>query len=142
MKSLELNWIRKYDKSLIIPEVVFSSLSWVAGQYYKPDNDEIYIDGVGYSMRFGLIEVSERQNKTDVDIASTLAHEWRHHWQIFNLPTRTYNYYWPHEFDNSDYDDMIIKYFTSNELEMDALRFQKKYSSVCDEWESVLYLYL
>lgn len=138
MKSLELNWIRNVDKSLVIPEVVFSSLDWAGGQCFPPCRDEVCIDGKYYDLKYGLIEISIRFG----DYESTLAHEWRHHWQICNGWVYNHEFLWPKTFYNHDYNDMILKYFTLNSHEMDALRFQNQYSNIYEEWKEILYQYL
>jgi hypothetical protein len=143
LKSLELNWIRKVDKSLIMPEVVFSSLDWAGGQYFRPfHGEELLIDGKHYPREHGLIEVSTIQNATDWEIAATLAHEWRHHWQACHGIEFAEAFKWPHKFDNDDYDDLIVKFFTLNTYEMDAVRFQHRYTKIHDEWEELLHDHL
>ncbi len=140
--SMELNWIRKFDKSLINPTVVFSSLKWASGLYYHPEKDEICIDGKFYHLGCGLIEVSNFNNETAKETAGTIAHEWRHHWQYFNLPKEKVGFEWPKSYNELEYNEMIVKYFTLNPLEMDALRFQKRYSYVYENWEEILQNYL
>ena len=139
MKSLELNWIRNVDKSLVIPEVVFSSISWCGGRYHQPRKDEKYIDGRYYDLSFGLIEISSAYPET---IEETLAHEWRHHWQCCHGWEFEYSFDWPETFDAEKYDDMIVRYFTENNHEMDAVKFQYKHSSIHLNWEELLHVYL
>lgn len=140
MKSIEVNWIRNVDKSLVIPEVVFSSLNWAGGMYHHPEKNEICIDGKYYDLKYGLIEVSVQFKSLSTE--STLAHEWRHHWQAYHGWVNDYRFLWPSTFEEDDYDDLILKYFTLNNHEMDALRFQNKYSSVYDNWVEILYQHL
>ncbi len=138
MKSLELNWIKNEDKSLVMPEVVFSSVSWAGGLYYHPEDMEVCINGKFYSLEFGLIEIG----MTGI-IESTLAHEWRHHWQFFHYGVPDdYLFSWPQEISVDEYDKALVKYFLSNPTEMDALRFQYKHSHIYEEWEKLLYKYL
>ena len=127
MKSLELNWLRKkVDKSIPIPEVVYHPLENAGGQYYSPNSDdELYDpDGKPYSMRYGVIVINPEYGPYQ----STIAHEWRHHWQHYNgfefeiSPTRL--------FDEFDYDTALLKYFTESNTEWDAVRFQYKYSTI------------
>lgn len=138
MKSLELNWIRNVDKSLVIPEVVFSSLSWAGGIYHHPKRGEILIDDKFYSLDYGVIEVPEKFG----GYGPTLAHEWRHHWQHYNGWKFDQSYLWPEEFNPDEYDSLIVKYFTSNHHEMDALRFEYEYTTIHEKWEKLLYNYL
>lgn len=142
MKSLELNWIRKFDKSLSMPEVVYSSIDWAGGQYFHPEENEICIDGKYYNISRGLIEISVSNNVSSKEISSTIAHEWRHHWQYFNLPYEKNKFKWPQTYDDQKYNKLITNYFLLNPLEMDALQFQKKYSSIYEEWEEILHDYL
>jgi hypothetical protein len=137
MKSLELNWIRNVDKSLVIPEVVFSYDNKISGRYYDPSKDEIEIDGSYYDLDFGLIEISVYSS----DIESTLAHEWRHHWQVCNGWNTDYIFKWPLNC-CYEYDKCIFKYFTENKHELDALKFEYKHSRIYDYWEELLYEYL
>ena len=132
-KSFELNWVRlKCDKSIPMPEVVFYSLDDCAGKYYHPENHELYdVDGKPYHMRYGVIVV-------DPDtplIHTTIAHEWRHHWQ----------YYHGIEFeissivDNESYNESLLQYVTGSKTELDAIRFEYKYAGTYPEWEKPLY---
>jgi len=139
MKSLELNWIRKKcDKTLVMPEVMFLEIDY-AGMYIHPEECEYYdTDGHPFYAGNGLIIVDTRYPE---DVESTIAHEWRHHWQLFNgfkLEASD----WDVEIDDNDYNDHLIKYFTSSKFEMDALRFQYKYSFIDPSWEELLYQYL
>jgi hypothetical protein len=143
LKSLELNWIRNVDKSLVMPEVVFSSIDWCGGFYHEPKaGEEVFIDGNYYPLDYGLIEVSESNNPDIQELASTIAHEWRHHWQICHGYKTIYSFIWPRQFEVDDYDGLLVNYFTKNHHEMDALLFQRKYASIHDEWEKLLYNHL
>jgi hypothetical protein len=133
MKSLELNWIRKkVDKSIPIPEVVFHPLDGCAGKYYHPEKYELYdLDGKPYLMRYGVIVVNPECEL----VQTTIAHEWRHHWQYYNgiefeISPRV---------DNEDYDKSLLKYFTGSKTEFDAIRFECKYTGIFPEWEKPLY---
>ena len=136
MKSLELNWLRKkVDKSIPIPEVVYHPLENAGGQYYPPDNYELYDpDGKPYSMRYGVIVIDPEYKPYQ----STIAHEWRHHWQEFN----GIKYDTPEYVDDDDYCKQVKKYYSTSKAELDALRFQYKYAGFdgpYKEWEEMLY---
>jgi len=138
-KSLETNWIRKKsDKALPIPEVMYFPFSEADGCYYHPrEKLEIYdIDGKSYSMKYGVIAVNPKNYK---NIEETIAHEWRHHMQYFNgIDFGKLSY--PLEiFNKLPYRKAIWEYFSESEIELDAIRFQYKYSTIFEVWESVLY---
>lgn len=138
MKSLELNWIRKkVDKSIPIPEVVYHPLDKAGGKYYQPNNCELYDpDGKPYLMRYGVIVIDPEYEP----FQSTIAHEWRHHWQYYNGIKFDIS---PIDlFDNFDYDTALLKYFTESNTEQDAVRFQYKHVGFFgeyEEWEKSLY---
>ena len=135
MKNLELNWIRKFDKTLVMPEVMFYPMDGCSGRYYYPRKDkEIFDeDGRGYWMRYGVIAINPEVN---CDYAGTIAHEWRHHWQCFNgIPFELSKR--PDECE--DYNEGLRRYFTSSKTELDAVRFEHKHAGVWEEWEEPLY---
>lgn len=140
-KSLELNWIRNFDKSLVIPEVVYSNVN-AGGCYTSPVNNTIVIDDKEYDCRYGIIEVSiDHPEYAD----AILAHEWRHHWQACHGWNHEYKYKWNHDNYDDDYDvycNAVIQYLTLNPQELDAIRFQYKYSRLYEEWEGLLENYL
>ena len=85
-RSLEVNWLRRFDRSLVVPEVVYtptptSDGSEVGGYYVHPGKYEWMIDGKYYDGAFGILVVGTMYGD---DAVSTLAHEWRHHWQLHN----------------------------------------------------------
>ena len=124
IRSLEINWLRKFDRSIPIPEVVFEyGLSHPCGAesgglYYEPQSNEVLIGERYYDLRFGLIAVN---SKWPDDIPGTIAHEWRHHWQRHN----------DIEFDSPvwtgdrEYNASIRRHFSSR-CERDALLFENK----------------
>jgi hypothetical protein len=126
MKSLELNWVRNVDKSLVIPEVIFHFMDDCLGQYLFPENAEVYdMDGRPHFMGFGVIVLNAEYPEF---FETTIAHEWRHHWQAFHGM----------EYDgieievNPDlpsYKKSLIQYYTQSVSEMDALQFEWKYAS-------------
>jgi hypothetical protein len=135
MKSLELNWVRNEDKSLVLPEVHFSDIDNVGGYYIPASDGEVLIDDRYYDKRNGVIVISSQYPD---DIPSVLAHEWRHHWQHFQG--------WKYDGIGWDspvnYDAAIYDYFTQSYSEFDAFRFQcKKAKSETDDiWLDILNL--
>ena len=113
MPSLELNWLRTLDKTLPTPIVLFTDSPFSSGSYYFPRRQEILIQDSYFPLDRGLIAVSSTTNS----VGNTLAHEFRHHWQEFHF---SHNH--PKAFDRSlAYHDAIVKYFTYQWWELDAL---------------------
>jgi hypothetical protein len=78
LASLELNWLSRRDKQLILPDIVFHDFSECQGCYCQPHWYGKAVDGIEVKSRNGTIIVNPR---TSSSIAATMAHEWRHHWQ-------------------------------------------------------------
>jgi hypothetical protein len=135
IKSLELNWIRNEDKSLVLPTVVFAPLSSYSGYYVSPRAGEREIEGGFYDLHFGLIVVSTLNPE---NVAATLAHEWRHHWQACN--GWVYDGIGWHSQSPANYDRAIKEYFTRSRCEFDALRFEwrKARCEVNEYWRGIL----
>ena len=118
---LELNWLAKKNKDISLPFVMFDNLPY-GGFYCAPERGEILINEKYYPLDKGLIgiDIGEEDNF----VINTIAHEWRHHWQVMNgweLDSIGWN------FDNDKpYEQKIIKYFRSSRSEMDALRYSNK----------------
>jgi hypothetical protein len=115
--SLETNWCR--DKKIPVPDVVYVSGTHYAGLYISPSIDYIIYDNIHIlpSKNGTIIINSEHDN-----IASVLAHEYRHHWQ--------YHHGWdydgiPWQFD-ADYISELTNYYRESHSEMDALLFELK----------------
>lgn len=120
MKSLELRWIRGFDKDLLLPEVIFVFNPTYSGLYIPPMKKEKLIAGKYYPCDHGLI-ICSTLNPDIKSTAGTLAHEWRHHWQAYNssLPCDYVS------FDKyMDYKSAIKKYYSSSKRELDALKFE------------------
>ena len=130
--SLELSWLpTSFLKSVNTPRVAFVSNVSYGGCYYKQQefaNDDIDL------RRSALICIS---NKYEDTIASTIAHEFRHHWQqlAWGNNAKVTRLDW-----SQGYDKGIIKYFTSDFREFDALRFEHKYARdyLNDAWWGLL----
>jgi hypothetical protein len=151
-----INWLTRRDKDIPRPTVVFDSvgdvLDRIQGGYYSPTyeapkewreafpNEATLLDaGIlvfpsgEYSFRNGLIFVDVDQADS---IAATVAHEWRHHWQVFNQPTSPGRPINP----ELDYRSSITEFFLSNAHEADALRYELKLapSDCARQWASWL----
>lgn len=118
-----MNWLRKHDKALPTPQVVYSAVSGFGGCYYSPFKGEECIDGLFYPRDNGIILVSTLWPD---NIHSTLAHEWRHHWQRFNKG-RLPKWPWNTPSTSEEYIQAIKHYFTAWH-EWDALHFQHKHA--------------
>jgi hypothetical protein len=133
MGSLDLNWIRKEDKSLVIPPVVYEANDRYGGYYVHPVKGEIEIAGKFYDSKIGIIVISSIWPE---NIPSTLAHEWRHHWQFYQgWKMDSIGWSYP-----EDYEAAIRKYFLSSRCEFDALRFEyrKAKSELNDSWRGLI----
>ena len=129
--SLELNWLQKKQKDLLLPNLYFANEIGNAGAlYYHIENDmEVLVDGdlVDISKK-PLIIIGLRHYGKELDeksIRSSIAHEWRHHWQQYN--TYLLESYHGFDIDWSDlenYKSNIKKFFINIEAELDALLFE------------------
>ena len=132
-RSLETNWLKRFDRSLTQPEVVFvADLNIdgvkVGGYYIEPQSREVAVGEFLVDAQFGVIAVSS--NKEDDFIASTIAHEWRHHWQRHN-GIKFDHIKWTGD-KSIPWEDSIRKYFLSSRSEMDALLFEGRTSKSVD----------
>lgn len=116
---LELNWLAKADKDILLPIVVFADIQY-EGYLCKPEKKEVLIDGRYYSLNRGIIVMNDMQN--DDDIPATLAHEWRHLWQFYN--SFVYDGKDWNTNDKISYRKRIIEFFTTSYHEYDALLFE------------------
>ena len=117
--SLDINWLpNSILKGLILPQVYYVSDSGYGGAYYKVqehDNDW------GNLTRRPIILI-DIQSETNT-FASTIAHEFRHHWQIYNYG-KPPNHPWNPK--GKKYKKAIIDYFKGAWHEMDALCYEIK----------------
>lgn len=134
LRSLELNWIRNCDKSLLMPDVIFTKDQRYGGYYLHPYPGEAYIDGHFYTMETGIIVIAEAWPE---NIASTIAHEWRHHWQMMH-GWKFDHIGWDSTLPN--YEEQLRAYVRKSRSEADAVRFQFKVApcGVDEHWRSVL----
>lgn len=110
----------KSDKEYGFPPVVLLEDPRVNGEriggaYFRPSDTEIEFGGLRYRGQRGLIIVRD-----DDESHTTIAHEWRHHWQWCNgweydglgwPPTRSY-------------ENDIRRYFRGSRSELDALVYE------------------
>jgi hypothetical protein len=116
-KWIELNWLRRGNKEIPLPDIIFEKIELGSGLYYKPEKSEIAIEGRFYDLSNGLIVISPIMDSPFT--ANTIAHEWRHHWQfISGIKSNP----WSWNF-GSNYKDNIINFFNSSSTEMDAFNF-------------------
>lgn len=121
---LELNWLAKSDKDILLPLVLSSNEDGTAGGYYmNPTKGETLINDKYYPLDRGIIVIN------DVDYhecpEAVIAHEWRHIWQTHQG--------WPMDgmgwFDldvSMTHKQKIIEYFTNSQRELDALFYEIK----------------
>ena len=136
--SLELNWLSRSEKSLILPVVVFTEkVTSYGGMYHTPRKGEVLIQEKYYPLDKGLIEISTHFN----DDANSIAHEFRHHWQFLNGWKLQDGIPWDFSFSPENYERNIKLYFTSSKSEMDAFLFQCKMtkSYTNDYWKSLIF---
>lgn len=126
---LELNWLARHDKDILLPLILISSEYACGGYYLSPKKQECLIDDRYYPQDRGVIVVNNNEFKDSPE--SIVAHEWRHLWQTYQG--------WPKEVDTSwfnldellSYKQKIIEYFNRSFTEMDALLFELK-KAPCD----------
>jgi hypothetical protein len=119
----DLYWLSRRGKSLSLPGIVFTeSLDDCGGYYHPPEKSERMIDGRFFDLSKGLIVCKEY---FDIEgVASTIAHEWRHHWQAhaFGINER------PMRFDFEIGYDLAIKKYFQDRYELDALLFSHRFA--------------
>lgn len=135
MRSIELHWLSKRDRTLPLPNLIYTK-TFVGGYYCRPDpTREVYDDdGIPHDCRNGLIVIS---TEFEGDVA-TLAHEWRHHYQFYH-GIELNSIGWIN--DDRSYKEKIIEYFLSSTSEMDAFRFQLSLAPPVEIEEWVEWLY-
>ena len=128
---LELNWLAKSDKYILLPPVVFADIPY-GGYFCPPEKKEVLLADKYYPLDRGLIVISEIHSE---HIESSIAHEWRHLWQRYQYGRRTSVAKWNLKSPLS-YKKQIIKFFSTDLLEYDALLFQLKKApdDVAKQW--------
>ena len=123
---IELGWLNHKAKDLTPPALFVVEglvLGFTSGCYYRPFRGEVVLDGRCVSTERGLIVISglnESRGLDSQEAPNALAHEWRHHWQTFNV-RRGLPSHWGKSW-SADYENSIVKFF-KNPHEMDALLF-------------------
>jgi hypothetical protein len=123
--SIDLNWLYRKSKQTTLPKLVYiDEHSEYGGFYVEPNYYPFIYQGKEFQADKGILFVV-----ADDTYRSTMAHEWRHHWQKLNG--------WNLDYDEFDYDftgqyksykSEIVRYFTENKHEMDALLFEVKHT--------------
>lgn len=122
--SLEINWIRKYDKSLPLPELVFCNTWDIGGGYYRPtDAKVLHFNQRTIDNKHGTILINP---DFPDNFESVIAHEWRHHWQYHKGLRNPLDYtLWN---PSGDWKSDVFHYFTEDRFEFDALMFERKFA--------------
>ena len=118
---LELNWLARADKYILLPPVIFADIP-SGGFFHFPRKIEVLIDDKYYPADRGLIVISEIHSE---HIEASIAHEWRHLWQYYQRGEHILKSQWNLESPLS-YKEQIIGFFLSDPFEYDALLFQLK----------------
>lgn len=122
--SIDLNWIYRKNKQTSLPKLVYIAPHAEYGGFYVAPQYTPYIyEDKEVPANKGVLFVVE-----DDTTGSTIAHEWRHHWQTLNgwiLKYDNFDYIFS---DHDIYDAEIVRYFRENNFEMDALRFENKHA--------------
>lgn len=119
-KWIELSWLRRGHKEIPLPEIIFDVGSQdIGGGYYHPQQNEVLIGKRYFDLYKGLIIINPIYDEKF--ILNSTCHEWRHHWQWLNgIGGIT-------KFDASiQYKPAIIKFFSKQFTELDALLFSLK----------------
>jgi hypothetical protein len=121
--SLEFNWLpNSIRKGLSIPKLVLLDGDWCGACYWR--QTDIRCVPLSYGLDVDLHEgaVIALCGRHD---AGSLAHEYRHHWQI-ESGYRFGASVWQES--AKSYKQSIIEYFRSYWWEMDALKFELKHA--------------
>lgn len=118
---LELNWLAKSDKYILLPPVIFTNIPY-GGYFHFPERKEILVGSEYYPADRGLIVISEIHSE---HIESSIAHEWRHLWQYYQRGEPKLKATWNLKSPLS-YKEQIVNFFISDSFEYDALLFQLK----------------
>ena len=129
MNSIELNWLSKSDRNILLPQIIFTKIP-ACGLFLEPQKGELLIGNKYYLMDRGIIEINP-----DYSIPAAIAHEWRHLWQFYNKKSNSVGSVWN---PNSPlpYREHIRNFFNQDPSEYDALLFElSKYpTDTTREW--------
>lgn len=128
IRSIELNWLSKKDKSCPLPELAFyydNSDTSVSGSFHHPFNGVLLYDEKSYDGRNGIIEINLDCCNEKGSYESILAHEWRHCWQCQYSELEAIAS-WNNLILKYDYYTAIRLYYELNSRERDALLYECK----------------
>lgn len=111
-------WLTRKLRQLPAARVVFADID-MGGVYFSPWDKPQFDYGLEVPPSNGTIVVSTRFIGDDFTEAAVLAHEFRHHWQVWNGWDLSGGY----NIGGGDWDDEMRRYF-SVPHEFDALRFE------------------
>jgi len=121
-KWIELNWLRKGNKEIPLPEIVFDIIVDFGACHWPRQNDEVMVGNRFYDLTDrGLIVINQKYSDDGGWVLNSIAHEWRHACQKFH--GHILHSIFPRE---GDYKENTIWYFKSHWWEMDALLFSLK----------------
>lgn len=136
--SLSLNWLHKEQKDIPTPQLIIQEWpTWEVGGCYWPvgcDGNEEYQNIRNHN---GTIFVNVSNSES---IEETLAHEWRHHYQYWQLGMAFKHITsWDSLRQHYDYKISIKKYFTQWH-EWDALTFahHKAGNDTTESWLEII----
>ncbi len=125
MRAIDLHSLWERDKWLPLPGLVYAQDLFNAGGYYvtPQDGEHTTACGICAPANNGVIVVNaqiwlDSDDGSDDDIYNTIAHEWRHHWQIHTgvkLPGSRWS-----QVEGCEYWESVAQYFQTP-TEFDAL---------------------
>jgi hypothetical protein len=122
--SLEFNWLpNRVRKGMPTPRLLLLDTSWCGGAYWRKTEDRCVLESFGLDMDLKEGAVIALCGSKD---PGTVAHEYRHHWQIESGYTFGESVW--QEASAETYKASILRYFRSFWWEMDALKFQLKHA--------------
>lgn len=122
MPSMELNWLpNSFRKGLSVPRIAVIDDIHYSGEYWRRTESR-YITPFDMDLREGPIIVL-----TSKSGPSSIAHEFRHHWQCESAGlSKLYSVWAPASDSDADYWKEIKRYFTEYPHERDALMFEAR----------------
>lgn len=134
--SLELNWLpNSIKKDLVLPQIYYVEGLNCGGAYHRIGDSNQEWGDLTYRP---IIEINTNWEEEGYSsFASTLAHEYRHHWQLYKYGKHPV---WPLSNKGKTYKQMIVDYFKGAWHEMDALQYELKLApnNVNLEWKEWL----
>lgn len=143
--GLEVSWLSRIDKQLPTPDIIYTDEIDGGGHYVHPTDCYGWVEDILIPPHPGTIIIHVDHDYASVE--SIMAHEWRHHWQMYNGLLNGDGSNWPGvDYEGLTYEEQWVLYektlawyFMSRWVEMDALRHELKLAP-CDnnEWEASL----